>query len=78
MNTEIHLLPPQVFGNRTIIPVVRDSSVCHKYGMMAAIHPVALLIGEDGTWGITLLEGDSVFALLEKLVLPRVNDCAPG
>jgi hypothetical protein len=70
MTTEIHLLPPQVFGNRTIIPVVSDFSVCHKYGMTAAIQPVALLIGEDGMWGITLLEGDSVFALLENIVLP--------
>jgi hypothetical protein len=70
MNAEFRLQQPQVCGNRTIIPVVSNISVCHGQGMFASIRPVALLIGEDGEWGIALLEGDSLIALLEKLVLP--------
>ncbi|MCK9630219.1 MAG: hypothetical protein M0R30_01135 [Methanoregula sp.] len=70
MNAEFRLQLPQVYGNRTIIPVVREVSACHEYGMMGSLQPVALLIGEDDQWGIALLEGDSVVALLEKLVLP--------
>jgi hypothetical protein len=72
MNPGLQLQPPQVYGNRTIIPVVAESSVCHEYGMMGSVRPVALLIGENGQWGISLLEGDSVVALLENLVLPAV------
>jgi len=70
MNTELRLQQPQFFGNRTIIPVVSSVSLCLEHGMMWSVRPVALLIGEDGKWGIALLEGDSVVALLEKLVLP--------
>ncbi|MGA2122393.1 MAG: hypothetical protein ABSG49_10205 [Methanoregula sp.] len=70
MNTELRLQQPQFFGNRTIIPVVSSVSLCLEHGMMGSVRPVALLIGEDGKWGIALLEGDSVVALLEKLVLP--------
>jgi hypothetical protein len=70
MTTEIRLLDPQIYGGRTIIPVVSDATVRHGNGKMAAVHPVALLIGEDDHWGIALLEGDSVIALLEQIVLP--------
>lgn len=70
MTAEFRLQLPQMYGNRTIIPVVSEVSACHEYGMMGSVHPVALLIGEDGNWGITLLEGESVVALLEKIVLP--------
>ena len=70
MNTEVRLQQPQVYGNRTIIPVVSTVSVCHGHGMFASIRPVALLVGEDGEWGIALLEGDTIAALAEKLVLP--------
>jgi hypothetical protein len=70
MNPALHLQQPQVYGNRTIIPVVYETSVCHDCGMMGLVRPVALLIGENGQWGIALLEGDSVIALLETLVLP--------
>jgi hypothetical protein len=70
MNTELRLQQPQFFGNRTIIPVVGSVSVCHEHGMMGAVRPVALLIREDGGREIALLEGDSVAALLEHLVLP--------
>jgi hypothetical protein len=69
MKTQIRLLAPQVFGQRTIIPVVSDTSFFHDQGTMAAVSPLALLIGEDDRWGIALLEGDSVTALLEQLVL---------
>jgi len=58
MNAELRLQEPQVYGDRTIIPVVSEVSACHGCGMMASVDPVALLIGEDGRWGITLLEGD--------------------
>jgi hypothetical protein len=61
---------PRYIGNRTFIPVVSEVSFSHEAGMMAAVRPVALLIGEDGVWGIVLLEGDSVAGLLEKIVLP--------
>ncbi|MDD1686836.1 hypothetical protein [Methanoregula sp.] len=70
MSNELRLQQPQVYGNRTIIPVVRENSTCYGHGMIAAVHPVALLIGENGAWGIVLLEGDSVAAILEKIVLP--------
>ena len=70
MNAELRLQPPQVYGDRTIIPVVSELSACHDHGMMGSVRPVALLIGENGAWGIALLEGDSVAALLERLVLP--------
>jgi hypothetical protein len=70
MNAELRLQPPRVFGDRTIIPVVSEQSACSDHGMMASVRPVALLIGEDGAWDIALLEGDSVAALLERLILP--------
>ena len=70
MTAEIRMQEPQVIGNRTIIPVVNDLSVSHELGMMASVRPLALLIGEDGKWGIVLLEGDSIIALLEKIILP--------
>lgn len=70
MNAELRLQPPRVFGDRTIIPVVSEISACFDHGMMASVRPVALLIGEDGAWDIALLEGDSVAALLERLILP--------
>ena len=70
MNAGIRLQEPRVIGSRTFIPVVAASSVSHDRGMMGSARPLALLIGEDGAWGIVLLEGDSVQALLEKIVLP--------
>jgi hypothetical protein len=70
MTAEIRLQEPQVIGNRTIIPVVSEYSLCHEQGMLVSVRPLALLIGEGGTWGIVLLEGDSVAALLEKILLP--------
>lgn len=70
MNAEFRLQQSQVYGNRTIIPVVSNISVCHGHGVFASVRPVALLIGEDNEWGIALLEGDSIDAVMEKLVLP--------
>ena len=78
MNTELILQQPQYFGNRTIIPVVSNISICHEYGMAGSVRPVALLIGEGGTWGIALLEGDSVDGLLEKIVLPVLGEPDPA
>ena len=68
MNTGLKLQEPRVFGTRTIVPVVSESSVCHGPCMAGSTRPVALLIEEDGTWGIALLEGDSPAALLERLL----------
>ncbi|MGA2917147.1 hypothetical protein [Methanoregula sp.] len=70
MTAEVRMQEPRVMGNRIIIPVVSDVSLCHEQGMMCSVRPLALLIGEDGKWGIVLLEGDSVVALLEKIILP--------
>jgi hypothetical protein len=70
MTAEIRLQEPKVIGNRTIIPVVSEYSLCHERGMLVLVRPLALLIGEGGKWGIVLLEGDSVVALLEKIILP--------
>jgi hypothetical protein len=70
MTAEIRMQEPRVIGDRTFIPVVSDVSSCHEHGMMGCVQPLALLIGENGKWGIVLLEGDSVVALLEKIVLP--------
>jgi hypothetical protein len=64
------LQPPLVIGDRTIIPVVSRSFLENDHGMIGVIQPVALLIGEGEKWGFVLLEGDSVVALLEKIVLP--------
>jgi len=70
MNTGLRLQQPLFSGNRTIIPVVSCVSISHENGMVGTLRPVALLIGEDGRWGITLLEGDSVAAVVEQLPLP--------
>jgi len=70
MTTEIRLFTPQVIGKRTFIPVVCDSTSCTNSGMITAVSPVALLIGEDDQWGIALLEGDSVIELLGRIVIP--------
>jgi len=70
MTAEIRMQEPIVIGERTFIPVVSDVSFCHEHGMAGAVQPLAILIGEKGEWGIVLLEGDSVIALLEKIVLP--------
>jgi hypothetical protein len=70
MKAALRLQQPQQFGDRTIIPVISETLVCHDRGMAGELRPVALLIGEGGTWGIALIEGDSVMALIEDLVLP--------
>jgi hypothetical protein len=70
MKEEFRLQEPQVYGSRTIIPVVVGISACHDQGMMASLRPVALVIGEGATWGIALLEGDSIAAVVEKILLP--------
>jgi hypothetical protein len=70
MTAEIRLLAPHVIGNRTIIPIVSEMRSSFGCGVIVSVQPLALLIGEDGNWGVALLEGDSVPALLEKLVLP--------
>ena len=70
MTAEIRLLAPHVFGNRTIIPVVSDMTVACGHSIVVSVRPVALLIGEGEDWGVALLEGDSVDALLKKIVLP--------
>ena len=73
MTAEIRMQEPRVIGERTFIPVVSDVSFCHEHGMAGCVQPLALLIGEDGQWGIVLLEGDSVAALLEKMHPPGLN-----
>jgi hypothetical protein len=70
MNAEFRLQQSRVYGNRTVIPVVSDTTVCHGHGVFASVRPVALLIGEDGEWEIVLLEGDSVEAVMKNLVMP--------
>ncbi len=70
MTPGFRLQQPQVFGSRTIVPVVSGNAISHGQGMFASLRPVALLIGEGGGWGIALLEGDSVEAILEKIELP--------
>lgn len=69
-DAELRLQPPRVYGDRTIVPVVSGISASSDHGIMGSVRPVALLIGEDGAWGIALPEGDPVEALLERLVLP--------
>jgi len=69
MNAGFRFQQPQVYGNRTIIPVVSETEVCHGHGVFASVRPVALLIGEDDEWGIVLLEGDSIEAVMKKLVV---------
>jgi hypothetical protein len=68
MTAQMRLLAPRVFGNRTIIPVVRDLTVSCSTGVMISGRPVALLIGEGGAWGIALLEEGSVVDLLKQIV----------
>lgn len=70
MSAGLQLQTPRVIGNRTIIPVVAEASACYPGGMYGSVTPVALIIGENDTWGIALIEGDSVAALLEKIILP--------
>lgn len=70
MTNGLTLQEPRVFGTRTIVPVVSESTVCYGPGMAGSVRPVALLIEEDGKWGIALLEGDSPAELLERLFLP--------
>ena len=67
MTPVVRLLAPRVFGNRTIIPVIRETSFCHDNGMVASVIPVALIIGDEGAWGVALLEGESVPALLDSI-----------
>jgi hypothetical protein len=69
MNAGFRLQQPQVYGSRTIIPVVHEIVLSHGNGMAASVRPVALLIGEEGEWGVALLEGDSIAALVEDILL---------
>jgi hypothetical protein len=71
MTAGLKLQEPRVFGTRTIVPVVSETSLCHGPCIVGSVRPVALLIEEDGKWGIALLEGDSLAELLERLLLPR-------
>ncbi len=71
MTGELKLQEPLFFGTRTIVPVVSETSLCHGPCMAGSVRPVALLIEEDGKWGISLLEGESPAVLLEQLLHSR-------
>ena len=56
MTAEIRLLEPVTFGERVIIPLVRDTQVSSGQGIVVMVNPVALLISEAGKWMFTPLE----------------------
>ena len=56
MTAEIRLLEPVTFGERVIIPLVRDTQVSSGQGIVVMVNPVALLISEEGKWMFTPLE----------------------
>jgi hypothetical protein len=56
MTAEIRLLEPVTFGERVIIPLVRDTQVSFGQGVVVMVSPVALLISEAGKWMFTPLE----------------------
>jgi hypothetical protein len=56
MTAEIRLLEPVTFGERVIIPLVRDTQVSFGQGVVVMVSPVALLILEAGKWMFTPLE----------------------
>jgi len=75
MTPEIRFLAPQVLGCRTIVPVIRETSFCHDHGIIASVSPIALFIGEEGSWGVALLEDGSVTDLLDKI---GITGCCPA
>ena len=56
MTAEIRLLEPVTFGERVIIPLVRDTQVSSGQGIVVMVNPVALLISDAGKWMFTSLE----------------------
>lgn len=67
MTATIGLQEPLVIGNRRIYPVVAATQAGLGEGFIASTRPLALIIEEAGVYSVTLLEGDSVTALLENL-----------
>lgn len=65
--TILRLREPFIWGSCRIYPVVSETCMVTPGGMMGSVNPVALLIEDEGKLSCTVLEGDSITAVLEKL-----------
>ena len=70
MSANVRLQEPYRVGNRKIYPVVVEETTIMGIGMVGSLAPLALIIEEDGEFSYTLLAGESLPAVLEKLVCP--------
>jgi hypothetical protein len=68
MTATIRLQDPFIDGNRRIYPVVTDVEATFGPGAVGYLAPLALIIEEDGRVSCVLIGGDSIVAILEKLV----------
>jgi hypothetical protein len=64
----IRLQEPFIDGDRRIYPVVSCVSETFSHGTVGSLLPLALIIEEGTEVSCVLLGGDSLGAILEKLV----------
>ncbi len=62
---------PFVYGDRTIVPVVRRTALSASHGMALSLDPVALLVGDGCSWGIAVLDDTPLERLLDRLIFPQ-------
>ncbi|HVP94533.1 MAG TPA: hypothetical protein VMS89_05095 [Methanoregulaceae archaeon] len=68
MTTAIRFSGPADYGERTIIPLIRDSTLVSDHGCMVARDPVGLVIMEHGhAWFVSLSEEVTMTVIDELL-----------
>jgi hypothetical protein len=68
----IRFLAPLSFGQRTFIPLVRESDFSHDLGSLVMVNPLALIVQDEGDWYFFALENGISPAILDT-VIPAGN-----
>jgi len=64
----IRFLAPLTFGQRTFIPLVRESDFSHDRGSLVMVNPLALIVEDEGDWYFFALEDGITSAILDTVV----------
>jgi len=68
LTSGIRFLASLTFGQRTFIALVRESNFSHDLGSFVMVHPLALIVEEEGNWSFFALEDGITPAILDTVV----------
>jgi hypothetical protein len=68
LTSGIRFLPPRTLGQRTFIPLVRESDFSHDRGSLVMVNPLALIVEDEGNWSFFALEDGITPAILDTVV----------